>query len=575
MLRYTVVLLLCCYVGQSEAAVETLERNMTTYDVNDVIAIRCCPADECFPSQPAVASLNNKLKGRLILPHMYEYINQSHMYNTIEQRYPRIVAMVHSKEDIKETVLFARKYNLHVTVRSSGHDYVGRSTWDGSININLSEMKEYKVKLDSSRNEHGEINVQTGLTWAEIYEMLDKNYNRTIVGGSAHTVTPGGYTLGGGHSPISRSLGYSVDNVLEIQVVLADGRIATCTEAGCEIEEVNGETVTHDSSLFWAMRGGGGGTFGVVVYFVFKLHPMPAGMVRVDTSLPLKVDSYGLDLSGELLSALGELITSMPKEWGGYYIMNNAKVTYEGIAMTGSLQLVMNKFGPWDGTEETLFKKFIDVAKRLQTNVTFTNVSSFWEYEKNIYDPPTVRAYLVGTMLQPEKVNDLVKFIQQEFFTNFKDVLLTCTGASLGGRTTEFPVDSTPLNPGYRTAVSSLTCGVPLADAAKQPWFEQSKYDILIPIADAFSDRLRRLGTGMYFNEPTKNNPHWREDFWGDHYTRLLKIKRKYDPENFFTCHHCVGSETKGKSTTPWTSSAALNNVNDFLASTLLFLKFF
>ena len=80
--------------------------------------------------------------------------------------------MVHSKEDIRETVLFARKYNLHVTMRSSGHDFVGRSTWDGSININLSEMKEYDVKLDSSRSEHGEIKVQTGLTWAEIYKMV-------------------------------------------------------------------------------------------------------------------------------------------------------------------------------------------------------------------------------------------------------------------------------------------------------------------------------------------------------------------------------------------------------------------
>lgn len=80
--------------------------------------------------------------------------------------------MVHSAEDIQKTILFARKFNLHVTIRSSGHDYVGRSTWDGSININLSEMRDYEVKLNSERSEHGEAKVQTGLTWADIYEKV-------------------------------------------------------------------------------------------------------------------------------------------------------------------------------------------------------------------------------------------------------------------------------------------------------------------------------------------------------------------------------------------------------------------
>ncbi|XP_053376952.1 uncharacterized protein LOC128547788 [Mercenaria mercenaria] len=304
------------------------------HDVNDVIKIRCCAADECYPSQPKVASLNKKLKGRVVLPHMYEYINQSHMYNTNEQRYPSIVSMVNSKEDIKETILFSRKYNLHVTIRSSGHNY------------------------------------------------LDQTYNRTIVGGSSHTVTPGGYTLGGGHNPISRSLGYAVDNVLEVQAVLADGRIATCTESGCKLEELDGSTSTDNGDLFWAMRGGGGGTFGVVVYFVFKLHPMPSGMVIVNTWMPLKIDQYDIDVCGKLLSALGSLVTSMPREWRGYYILRNSKKIHQGITMTGSLQLAMNKFGPWDGTEENVFEEFINIGKQLQINVTFTNISSFWEYEK-------------------------------------------------------------------------------------------------------------------------------------------------------------------------------------------------
>ena len=80
--------------------------------------------------------------------------------------------MVKSVNDIKEAILWARKYNLHVTIRSSGHCYLGRSTWDGSFNINLALMKEMEVKLNSTRSTHGEVKVQTGLTWIEIYEKV-------------------------------------------------------------------------------------------------------------------------------------------------------------------------------------------------------------------------------------------------------------------------------------------------------------------------------------------------------------------------------------------------------------------
>lgn len=148
------------------------------------------------------------------------------------------------------------------------------------------------------------------------------------------------------------------------------------------------------------------------------------------------------------------------------------------------------------------------------------------------------------------------------------------------GRTTEFSVDSTPLNPGYRSAVSCLSCGVPLGNPeGNQPWFEQSKYDkVLIPLVDEVAERLRKFGTGMYNNEPWKNNPHWQDDFWGkDNYDRLLKIKLRYDPDNFFTCHHCVGSDLKrrsGGSGAPWTSGTDVNMVYIPLMMFVLLLQF-
>lgn len=219
---------------------------------------------------------------------------------------------------------------------------------------------------------------------------------------------------------------------------MADGRIATCTEKETVIRDVDDtEKRYEDGDLFWAMRGGGGGTFGVVVYFVYKLHAMPAGMLRADAWFPMKVDTLGMDLTPKLLPALSNLIKYLPKEWGGYYLMTNSKNTYEGVEMTGSLQLAMNKFGPWDGSEENAFKEFNDIGRDLPIpiEVQFTNLSSFWDYEKDAYDPPIVRLYPFGTLLQAEKVNDdFQQFIRDEFFTNFKDIYLGCTGIMLGGR---------------------------------------------------------------------------------------------------------------------------------------------
>lgn len=219
------------------------------------------------------------------------------------------------------------------------------------------------------------------------------------------------------------------------KAVLADGRIATCTENTTEFEELDGSVHSvSDGELFWAMSGGGGGTFGVVVYYVFKLHP-PSQMVRVDAWIPLKIDTYDMDISEEVLTILNSLINSLPKQWGGYYLLSNAKTTYQGISMTGSLQIAMNKFAPWDGTEEDSFRTLIERAKELQINVTFTNCSSFWDYQKSSYDPPITRVYTVGTMLQPDKLNaDLVEFYRKELFVTFKDMFFGCTGVLLGGR---------------------------------------------------------------------------------------------------------------------------------------------
>ncbi|WAR20982.1 A2478-like protein [Mya arenaria] len=526
--------------------------------VHNIISQRCCPSDECYPSQMDMAALNHGMNGHLLLPSYPEYSKQAHMYNTVEQRYPNLIAVVKNADDIQKAVQFARKYNLHVTVRSSGHDYVGRSTWEGSFLISLSEMDEMEIDLSMERSPHGTVKVQTGLQWQEIYKELNA-VGRVVVGGSAHTVTPGGYTLGGGHSPVSRSLGYAVDNLLEAQVVLADGSIATATANRTVIVTSEGDTMYHENGdLFWALRGGGGGTFGIAVYFVYRLHPMPSQMVVFSMPVPIEMNVFGINYFEEVLEVCEQLLEKMPSTWGGYWMLNNFPGSYEDpgsktiFNYKGLLTFYFNKFAPWNGSEHKELEAAVNWARSKQVPFTFTNKTDFWDYEKDSYDPPIVRAYMANTLLQPGQAGeDFRAFMREQLFVGVaRELWIACTGALLGGKTTEAPLASTPLHPGYRSTVTSLSCGLSLGDAESGvPLLNQTTdNDELIEYFQTFAKGIRNFGSGMYLNEPWKDNPYWKEDFWGtENYERLLLIKRRYDPDNFFTCHHCVASDVIDK----------------------------
>ncbi|WAR20941.1 VAO15-like protein [Mya arenaria] len=465
--------------------------------VHNIISERCCPSDECYPSQMDMAALNHGMNGHLLLPSYPEYSKHAHMYNTVEQRYPNLIAVVKNADDIQKAVQFARKYNLHVTVRSSGHDYVGRSTWEGSFLISLSEMDEMEIDLSTERSPHGTVKVQTGLQWQEIYKELNA-VGRVVVGGSAHTVTPGGYTLGGGHSPVSRSLGYAVDNLLEAQVVLADGSIVTATENRTVIVTPEGDIIYHENGdLFWALRGGGGGTFGIAVYFVFCLHPMPSQMVVFSMPVPIEMNVYGINYFEEVLEVFEQQMEKMTPTWGGYWMLNNFPGSFEDpgsktiINYKGLLTFYFNKFAPWDGSEHKELEAAVNWARSKQVPFTFTNKTDFWDYEKDSYDPPIVRAYMANTLLQPGQAGeDFRAFMREQLFVGVARDLQN-HGSSLGEHT-----------PSSGLSVNS---------------------DVIVMWT--LPGRRRK---------------------WGG----LLLIKRRYDPDNFFTCLHCVGSDVMDKTDT-------------------------
>lgn len=172
--------------------------------------------------------------------------------------YVRYAVNVTSAEDVAATLSFANENNIRLIVRNTGHDYLGRSTGAGSLSVWTHYLKDVEFLAWSDANFTGTaMKVGAGVQGFEALSAT-KEQGLVSVGGECPTVgVAGGYTQGGGHSALSTSFGLSADNVLEWEAVTADGKLVTASR-------------TNNSDLYWALSGGGGGNYAVVVSMTVK-----------------------------------------------------------------------------------------------------------------------------------------------------------------------------------------------------------------------------------------------------------------------------------------------------------------
>ncbi|KAK7484359.1 hypothetical protein BaRGS_00024364, partial [Batillaria attramentaria] len=351
---------------------------------------RVFPGQHIDPTRDTFIEFAKELDGDMYVLESEEYISYMSVYNYRVERYPEVIFVVESVEDVQKVMRFCKNYNLLVTILSSGHSYIGRSTHDGSMNINLKRMKGIHFNLNSDRNPAGEVTVESGLAWLEVDKMAvtqddaGNEVRRVIVGGSAHTVAMGGYTQGGGHSPMSRMLGLAVDNLLAATIVLPDGRKAVVDAQGTTITDLDNTTTTsNDTSLFWAIRGGGGGTWGVVTDFTFKLHYAPKRFRRVAASWALTY--MGTDIGSDTIRFVIQELAKLSRNWGGYVTVYGGQLV---PGVVGSINIFLNHFGsdddPSSDEVDALLKhnvtgnQFAASDVRYDTFLEYENTGSRW-----------------------------------------------------------------------------------------------------------------------------------------------------------------------------------------------------
>ena len=237
--------------------------------------------------------LATALRGELVVPGDPGYDQARAVYNAMIDKRPAAVARCRDAADVVACVRFAGEHGVQVAVRGGGHNAAGLGVWDDALVIDLSPMRSVTVSPAGHT-----VRVDGGCTWGDV-DHATVAFGMATPSGFLASTGVGGLTLGGGIGYLTRRFGLTVDNLLEADVVLADGSLVTASES------------SH-GDLFWALRGGGG-NFGIVTSFTFACHDIgEAGVIIGGPVL------YDLADTGEVMRWYRELVPSLPEELSGW-----------------------------------------------------------------------------------------------------------------------------------------------------------------------------------------------------------------------------------------------------------------
>jgi hypothetical protein len=241
----------------------------------------------------ALTELHDDFAGELLVPGDGGYDDARAVYNAMIDRHPALVARCAGKQDVVRVIAFARAHDLPLAVRGGGHSGAGLGVCDGGVVLDLRLMREVSVDPQARTARVG-----GGCTWGEV-DRATHAHGLATPSGFISTTGVGGLTLGGGFGYLSRRYGLTIDNLLEAEVVLADGTTVTASAA-------------ENTDLFWSLRGGGG-NFGVVTAFVFRLHPVST-VVAGPTFWPL-------EQAPEVMRAYRDFMPRAPRELNGFFAL--------------------------------------------------------------------------------------------------------------------------------------------------------------------------------------------------------------------------------------------------------------
>jgi FAD/FMN-containing dehydrogenase len=427
-------------------------------------------------------------------------------------------------EHVQTTLQFANTYNLRLVMKTTGHDYLGRSTAFGSLLLWLHHMKNMTLinnfSLCTGEIVTNAIRLGAGVQWGEVYTWLAP-YNLIAIGGASGTVgATGGFLQGGGHGPLTRWKGLAVDQVLEFDVILANGSRETVNS--CE-----------NSDLFWALRGGGGGTFAVVLSVVIRTYPSPSLFFNY-----LDINAPNETRYNSFIHNFVQLIPTLADAgWAGYFYLSNNHFTSAFLLPNGGANVS-------NATISQITNGYEDFDI---TNSGIIPLPSFYAFFALILAPsnPTGGNVLLGSRLIPEIiVRNQSSQVADAFLEAISINQSLLIGHLVAGGQVSNVTPNSSVNPAWRTALLHMVY--------TQSWPDNASNEDQETIANYVTQQVEILQTvaggaqsGSYMNEANPNEPNWQQKFFGtiEIYNQLKSIKNAVDPNGLFVCKNCVGSD--------------------------------
>jgi FAD/FMN-containing dehydrogenase len=467
-------------------------------------------------------ALQATIDGDVILPDApgYDSVRKPVMARFANLR-PRAVVLCQSPADVAATIGFARRIRLQAAIRSGGHSVAGRSSTSGIV-IDVTPMSSVSVA--------GEVaTVGAGVRLAGLYDALAE-HGRTVPAGCGPTVGIAGLTLGGGLGILGRKHGLTCDHLLQAQVVLADGRVVDCDQQ-------------HDPELFWALRGAGGGNFGVVTSLVFRTIPAPTVTVFQLT--------WPLAHAAALIGAWQALAPTAPDALDA-----TLRLTAAGNGQRpGQADLI----GAVLGSEADAAKLLDQLVARAGTDPTAAvrRLLPYRAAKRYLAELGAVndqRERAAGN--QPPPPGQL--FTKSEFFRQplpsdtITALVAHLTAGSAGSHARE--VTFTPWGGAYNRVPADATAFAHRAELFIIQHLATIGPDAPTTARDAARGWLARSWAlvhpwgsgGVYPNFPDPDLKNWARAYYGDNYERLVGVKARYDAENFFRFPQSLPTHTSG-----------------------------
>jgi len=434
------------------------------------------------------------LTGEVIRPDHPEYESARKLHNGLIDKRPAVIVRCRNAQDVAGAIEYGRAEGLEIAVRGGGHNVAGRAICEGGLVIDLSQMK--RIDVDPERRL---AYAEPGLRWGE-FNAATQRHGLAVTGGTISTTGIAGLTLGGGFGWLMGKFGTATDNLVEAEIVTADGRVLRASEH-------------ENADLFWAIRGGGG-NFGVVTEFVYRLHPVgpivTGGFCFWPLELGLEVFRVFRDVS-ETLSDDCSLVSALASIPAPPY----APVAGIIACHIGGEEEAERELAPI----RALAGKVVDaLVRKPYEDVNAQYDFGFPDGALNYWKS----SFLTG--LPDEAIEVMVDAYARA--PSWMDVILL---EDLHGAISRVPVDAMAIphrEPGFNLLMPAVWTD-PAETEANVAWVRET-YDELQP----FIKQSRYVN--YLDDDEAERGPDPVRAAYGSNYDRLVEIKTRYDPDNVF-----------------------------------------